>query len=173
MTLSCSLLDIKFGGAAAGIRANPFEIDKIEFIKSFAKRISPYIPEQYIATPYMDIGQEEMSIFAEEVGDMRGVTGKPENMGGIPYELGVIGLGMGVVIETIIDSAQSLYSLPQDISEVKIAIQGFDHIGRTLAKYLDNKTANIVAICDAGCTIYDPSGNEKRQLGIFISNERI
>ncbi len=161
MTLTCALVDVNFGGAAAGIRANPFEIDKKEFIRSFAKRVSPYVPGRYIARPDVNITQEEMAVFSEEVGDRRGATGKPENMGGIPYELGAIGLGMGVVIETIFDTLQSVLSsnsIPQDLSEAKIAIQGFDNIARTLLKYLYNKNAKIVAISDQYCTIYDPLG---------------
>ena len=158
MTLSCALLNLDLGGAAAGIRANPFEIDKLKFIKSFAKRISPYIPEQFIACPDFHVGQEEMAAFADEVGDRHGATGKPTNMDGIPYELGVIGLGMGITIETIIDISNKSLSIPKDIPELKIAIQGFEHIGQTVAKFLTNKGAKIVAICDLDFTIYDPSG---------------
>ena len=47
MTLSCALVNVKFGGAAAGIRANPFDVDKIKLIKSFARGVSPYVPDQY------------------------------------------------------------------------------------------------------------------------------
>jgi len=81
MTLSCALVNVKFGGAAAGIRANPFEVRKIELMKSFARGVSPYVPDQYIATPDMNVGQGEMAAFVEEVGDRRGATGKPEDMG--------------------------------------------------------------------------------------------
>ena len=158
MTLSCALINLDLGGAAAGIRANPFEIDKIKFIKSFAKRISPYVPEQFIACPDLYVGQEEMAAFADEVGDRQGATGKPENMDGIPYELGVIGLGMGITIETVIETSNNSSSLPNDISELKIAIQGFEHIGQTVAKFLANKGAKIVAISDLDFTIYDSSG---------------
>ena len=158
MTLSCALLNLDLGGAAAGIRANPFEIDKIKFIKSFAKRISPYVPEQFIACPDGYVGQEEMAAFADEVGDRQGATGKPVNMDGIPYELGVIGLGIGITIETIVDISYNSLAIPKDIPELKIAIQGFEHIGQTVAKFLANKGAKIVAICDLDFTIYDPSG---------------
>ena len=77
MTLTCALVDLNFGGAAAGIRANHFEINKKEFIRSFAKRVSPYVPGQYIARPDINITQEEMAVFSEEVGERRGATGKP------------------------------------------------------------------------------------------------
>lgn len=158
MTLSCALVNVNFGGAAAGIRANPFEVDKIKLIKSFAKGVSPYVPDQYITGPDMHVGQGEMAAFVEEIGDRRGATGKPEDMGGIPHELGVIGFGMGVAIEASIEAVRSLSVLPSNISEVKIAIQGFENIGCTVGKYLANKDAKIVAISDNWCTIYDSEG---------------
>ena len=158
MTWACALADVKFGGAAGGIRGNPFEIDRIKFIKSFAREVSPYVPDQFIAAPYPHTGKEEMSAFADEVGDRKGATGKPESMGGIPYEMGAIGLGMGIAIEEAIKVLQSFRSFPKKFSDVKIAIQGFEHIGSSLAKFLMNNGLKIIAISDEWSTIYDPSG---------------
>jgi len=158
MTWASALADVKLGGAAGGIRGNPLEIDRIKFIKSFAKEVSPYVPDQYIASPYPYTGKEEMAAFAEEVGDRKGATGKPERMGGIPYEFGAIGLGMGVAIEECIRSLQSSRSFPENFSDIRIAIQGFEHIGSSLAKHLMNKGLKIIAISDEWSTIYDPSG---------------
>ena len=163
MTLACALIDIKFGGAAAGIRANPFEIDRIKVIRSFAKKISPYVPGQFIASPDIIVCQDDMAAFSEEVGDRKGATGKPESMGGIPFEIGCIGFGIGVIIDTIIESLQSS-SIPSKISDAEITIQGFEYIGRTLSKYLDNKNAKIIAISDTQCTIFDPSGIDINKL---------
>ena len=158
MTYACALADVRLGGAGAGIRANPFEIDKIKFIKSFGRKISPFVPDQYIATPNQYIGMNEMAAFVEEVGDRKGATGKPESMGGIPYELGGMGLGMGVVIEEGITRAQSSLPLPRDMTEARIVIQGFGNIGYSLAKCLSNKGARIIAISDESCSIYNPEG---------------
>jgi len=159
-TWSCALANVKLGGAAAGIRADPSGIDKIKFVKSCAKVISPFVPDQFIAAPDMNTGQDEMAGFVEEIGDRRGATGKPENLGGIPHELGVIGFGMGVLIKTCITEAQFLSILPSEISETRIAIQGFDNIGFTVAKFLENEGAKIVAISDEWCTLSNPSGIE-------------
>ena len=158
MTYACALADVRLGGAGAGIRADPFEIDKIKFIKSFARKISPFVPDQYIATPNQYIGMDEMAAFVEEVGDLKGATGKPESMGGIPYELGGMGLGMGVIIEEGITAARSSLPLPRDISEARIAIQGFGNIGCSLANYLSKKGAQIIAISDEWCSIHSPEG---------------
>jgi glutamate dehydrogenase (NAD(P)+) len=158
MTWSCALMDVNFGGASAGIRAKPQEKNGIKLIKSFAGKIAPYVPRQYIAAPGSNIGADEMSAFVEEIGDMRGATGKPENLGGIPYEKGVIGFGMGVATETSIEVLDSSPNFPKKISDVRIAIQGFDTIGTTYAKYLFNKGAKIVGISDNWSAIYNHKG---------------
>lgn len=155
MTWACALAGVKLGGAAGGIRGNPLAIDKSKFIKSFAQKISPYVPNQYVAAPFPPIGKEEMAVFAEEVGDRKGAVGKPEHMGGIPQETGIIGLGMGVAIEECIKIVQSF---PKNPSDIRIVIQGFEHIGRSLAQYLVNKGLKIIAISDDWCTVYDPKG---------------
>ena len=169
MTWACALADVKLGGAAAGIRADPFEIDRIKFIRSFAREVSPYVPDQYIATPWLYVGMNEMAAFVEEVGDRRGATGKPERMDGIPYELGVIGLGMGVAIEETINACRSLGSFPSDISEARIVIQGLESIGCSLAKFLLTKGTRVIALSDEWCSIYDPEGIDINKILEYFS----
>lgn len=158
MTWTCALANVPFGGAKAGIRVNPFEIDKSLYIKSFAKKISQYVPEQYIATPDTNVGQKEIAVFVEEVGDAQGATGKPERMGGIPFEFGATGFGIGAAIETSLTTAHSFVDFPSNLSNTKISIQGFGNIGSTVAKYIDKKGGNIVALSDRWNTIYNKNG---------------
>ena len=160
MTLACALANVKFGGAAAGIKANPREIDILRTVKTFAKEISPFVPGHFIAAPRTHIGQDEIAAFIEEIGDNRGATGKPEHMGGIPYELGVIGLGIGVAIKTVIEGGQLSPIVPSSFSKTRIAIQGFGNVGRTIAKFLSNNDVKIVAISDEKGAIHDPEGIE-------------
>lgn len=173
MTLSCALANISFGGASAGISADPNEIDKIKYIKSFAKSIFPYVPSQYIAAPDRNIGQLEMAAFVDEIGDRMGATGKPEEMGGIPYELGVVGFGMAVAIETSFEVAQHSIEIAKNISEVKIAIQGFNNIGHTVAKYIANKGAKIVAVSDDWCTVCDNNGIDINQIAQYANSTNV
>ena len=163
MTWICALSNINFGGAAAAIRANTDNINKIEFVKSFAREVSPFVPNQYVAAPSIDIGKCEMAAFVEEIGIRKGATGKPKGMGGIPRELGVIGFGMGVAIETTIEASQYLSTFPTDISDAKIALQGFDVIGATIAKYLARKGAKKVYA-------YEPL---KEQYQLLVDNVKI
>ncbi len=158
MTWKCSLADIPFGGAKAGIRANPTEVDKVKFIKSFARKIASYVPDRYITAPDMNTGEKEMAAFVEEVGDLQGATGKPERLGGIPHELGTTGFGVGIALETGLGMVHELTGLPEDLSDVKVAIQGFGNVGIGIAKFLFEKGAKVVAINDYWGAVCNPKG---------------
>jgi glutamate dehydrogenase (NAD(P)+) len=82
MEMCCCWSSI-FGGTKGGIIADPNNVDRVAWMKSFAKMIRPYCPLQYIAAT--DVGTTELdtAIFVHEIGDMRACTGKPAEVGGI------------------------------------------------------------------------------------------
>jgi len=158
MTWKCALADIPFGGARSGIRADPSKIDKIQYIRSFANKISPYVPNRYVAAPDENIGEKEIEVFVEAVGDLQAATGKPERLGGIPHETGATGFGVGVSIETGLKLIHDLIHLPDDLSETRIAIHGFGNVGLSTGRYLFKKGATIVALSDKWGTILNSEG---------------
>jgi len=157
-TWSCALLDLRFGGAAAGIRANPSDVDRVQLVQAFARKVSFFVPSLFVAAPDLNVEQAEMAAFAEEVGDHRGVTGKPESMHGIPYELGVVGFGMAIAIEATLEAVGAKGGMPEGLGNARVALHGFESVGTPLAKYIAHKGARIVALCDEGCTVHDPKG---------------
>lgn len=158
MTWKCALAGIPFGGAKSGIIADPFKTDKIKLVKAFAKLIAPYVPERYIAAPDMNVGKKEIEAFVTAIGDLNGATGKPKRLGGIPHELGTTGFGVGVCLETSLKIIGDKIGIPDDISNIEVAIQGFGNVGIGIAKYLANKGAKIVAISDMWGCIYNKDG---------------
>lgn len=158
MTWACALADAGFGGGAAAIKANPSQVDKASYMKAFARGISFLVPDQFVAAPDVNVGKEEMAAFVDEIGDRNGATGKPEKMHGIPHELGVTGLGIGVSLETILKCAGQSYGLPESLANARIAINGFENSTPPLIKYLNNKGAKIVAVADHSTGFYKPSG---------------
>jgi len=158
MTWKTALADLPFGGAKAGIRVDPLATDKIAAVRAFAKAIAPCTPSQWIAAPDMNVGEREMEAFVTEVGDARAATGKPQSLGGIPHEKGTAGFGVGVAIETMLERLNGDQSLPQSLSDVGVAIQGFGNVGSDLAKFLYARGARIVAICDYWSGIRDDKG---------------
>ncbi|MGY5872691.1 MAG: Glu/Leu/Phe/Val dehydrogenase [Candidatus Thorarchaeota archaeon] len=158
MTWKCALADIPFGGAKSGIRADPYTIDKLRFVKEFAKKIAPSVPSRYVSAPDMNVGEKEIEAFVETVGDRQAATGKPAKLGGIPHELGTTGFGVGVALENSFEMIGDTIGLPKDLADTRVVIQGFGNVGLWIAKFLSNKGAKIVALSDYWGTIYNKEG---------------
>jgi glutamate dehydrogenase (NAD(P)+) len=158
MTWKCALADLPFGGAKGGINANPYTIDKIKYMKSFARAISVFCPNQWVSAPDMNVGEKEIEAFVEVIGDLKAATGKPEHLGGIPHELGTTGFGVGVSIETTLEVLSQVSSIQESLTGLKVAIQGFGNVGSELAKYLANKGAKIVGLSDYWGAVFNLNG---------------
>ncbi|MGY5858813.1 MAG: Glu/Leu/Phe/Val dehydrogenase [Candidatus Thorarchaeota archaeon] len=158
MTWKCSLADIPFGGAKSGIRADPYTIDKLKFVREFAKKIAPSVPSRYVSAPDMNVGEKEIEAFVETVGDRQSATGKPAELGGIPHELGTTGFGVGVALEQSFNMIGGTLGLPKDLADTRVVVQGFGNVGLWIAKYLSNKGAKIIALNDYWGTLYNNEG---------------
>jgi glutamate dehydrogenase (NAD(P)+) len=163
MTWKCAAAGLPFGGAKAGIIGNPVEVDRVSWIKSFAKMIRPYCPLQYIAATDIGTTELDMAIFAHEIGDMRACTGKPQELGGIPHELGTTGYGVAVALDSAMEALDKTQGSPTrsailDKRSAKVSIQGFGNVGSFTAKFLHMRGFRVVGISDISGMIYDPSG---------------
>jgi len=155
MTWKCALAEVPFGGAKAGIIADSktiSEASKKALVEAFSRALKPVCPSLYIAAPDMYMGEREMAWFAEANGDRKSCTGKPENMGGIPHELGGTGYGVFHAVKT----AAAFMGL--DLEKATFAVEGFGNVGRPVARYLCETGARFVAVSDSGGTIYDRGG---------------
>jgi glutamate dehydrogenase (NAD(P)+) len=148
MTWKCAAAGLPFGGAKGGIVANPNEVDRVSWMKSFAKMIKPYCPTQYIAATDIGTTELDMAVFAHEIGDMRACTGKPTELGGIPHELGTTGYGVTSALEAAVEVLEELKSLHVSKRQIRVSIQGFGNVGSFTAKFLDSSGIKVVAISD-------------------------
>src|ERR671929_1874601 len=158
MTWKCAAAGLPFGGAKGGIMADPNKVDRVAWIKSFAKMIRPYCPSQYIAATDVGTTELDMAIFAHEIGDMHACTGKPAELGGIPHELGTTGYGVTSALEAAIEVLEELKSLHVSKKQIKVSIQGFGNVGSFTAKFLDSSGIKVVAISDVSGFIYNKDG---------------
>jgi glutamate dehydrogenase (NAD(P)+) len=170
MTWKCAAAGLPFGGAKGGIMADPNNVDRVAWIKSFAKMIRPYCPSQYIAATDVGTTELDMAVFAHEVGDMRACTGKPAELGGIPHELGTTGYGVSVAFKVSLDLLKGSKSIRSNNSishnndrhgkEIRATIQGFGNVGSFTAKFLDELVAGIkiVGVSDVSGFIYNKGG---------------
>ncbi len=152
MTWKNALAEIPFGGAKAGIRADPRKIDKLAHMKAFGEKLRPLIPGKYIAGPDMNTTELEMKAFAEAVGTSKAATGKPASMGGLPHELG--STGFGVAKSTLV--GLEFYGL--EPKKASVAIEGFGNVGVFTARFLAEKDVKIVAVSDSKGVIYNEMG---------------
>ncbi len=158
MTWKCAAAGLPFGGAKGGIIANPNEVDRVSWMKSFAKMIRPYCPAQYIAATDIGTTELDMAVFAHEIGDMRACTGKPAELGGIPHELGTTGYGVTSALEASVEVLEELKSLHVSKRQIRVSIQGFGNVGSFTAKFLDSSGIKVVAISDVSGFIYNKDG---------------
>ncbi|MCF8885595.1 MAG: Glu/Leu/Phe/Val dehydrogenase [Nitrososphaerota archaeon] len=158
MTWKCALAGLPFGGAKGGIIGDPTKVDRVAWIKAYAKAIKPYVPLQYVAATDMGTNEMDMAVFAHEIGDMKACTGKPLELGGIPHELGTTGYGVAIALDTTLKLLTKFNVLKIDPKNVRIAIQGFGNVGSYTAKFLDEMGYKIVAINDISACIYDEKG---------------
>lgn len=159
MTWKCAASGLPFGGAKGGIVANPNEVNRVSWMKSFAKMIRPYCPTQYIAATDIGTTELDMAVFAHEIGDMRACTGKPAELGGIPHELGTTGYGVASALEAAVEILEKLK--PSGISskkQMRVSIQGFGNVGSFTAKFLDTSGFKVVAVSDASGFIHNNDG---------------
>jgi glutamate dehydrogenase (NAD(P)+) len=158
MTWKCAAAGLPFGGAKSGIIADPNKVDRVAWMKSFAKMIKPYCPTQYIAATDIGTTELDMAIFAHEIGDMRSCTGKPAELGGIPHELGTTGYGVTTALETAIEVLEESHTLHITKKQAKVCVQGFGNVGSFTARFLDSAGIKVVAISDVSGFIYNKDG---------------
>ena len=179
MTWKCASAGLPFGGAKGGIIANPNKVNQVEWMKSFAKMIRPYCPSQYIAATDVGTTELDMAVFAHEIGDMRACTGKPQELGGIPHELGTTGYGVSVALRTTLDFLKDIKrkgleaprplldltnSLDKKSNDIKVVIQGFGNVGSFTAKFLNDLDLKVVGVSDVSGFVYDENGLDIPQL---------
>jgi len=174
MTWKCAAAGLPFGGAKGGIIADPSKVDRVAWMKSFAKMIKPYCPSQYIAATDVGTTELDMAVFAHEIGDMRACTGKPAELGGIPHELGTTGYGVSVALETTLEvlgkvedeSISTNISKSKEIQKsnsredgIRVTIQGFGNVGSFTARFLDDlPRIKVVGVSDVSGFIYENDG---------------
>ncbi|MFC0529802.1 Glu/Leu/Phe/Val family dehydrogenase [Phytohabitans kaempferiae] len=140
MTWKWAAADLLFGGAKAGIRADPASPAKEEILRSFARRLSNEVPREYVFGLDMGLTERDAAIIADELGPGTAV-GTPADLGGLPYDqLGITGYGVAEAA----DSAAAWLGRP--LAGSRVAIQGFGAVGRAAARRVSELGGTVVAI---------------------------
>lgn len=164
MTWKTSLIGVPFGGGKSGIVADPESLnlqDKEILIRSFTRSTIRHIgPETYIPAPDMGTNEKDMGhirdciSYSSGISVTRGcyVTGKPVLLGGIPGRREATGKGVAVTVSL----AAQLVDL--ELTQSRIAIQGFGNVGAEAALELFRRGAKVIALADIYGVTWNPSG---------------
>ncbi|MFH8570592.1 Glu/Leu/Phe/Val dehydrogenase [Streptomyces sp. NPDC017993] len=154
MTWKWASVDLFYGGAKAGIVADPTSPDKEAVLRAFARSLSNEVPREYVMGLDMGLTENDAAIIQDELGDRGAAVGTPEHLGGVAYDkLGVTGYGVAEATDAA--AAQSL-GLPTAGS--RVAIQGFGAVGNAAAARFAELGATVVAVSTAKGALHDPSG---------------
>ena len=153
MTWKWAVVDLYFGGAKAGIRADPGGADKEAVLRSFARALANEVPNEYVFGLDMGLDEHDAAILADELGDRTAAVGTPEAIGGIPYDQwGVTGFGVAEAAEAAMDV------IGQPIQDASIVIQGFGAVGIAAARRFGELGGRVVGVSDITGGVYDANG---------------
>jgi glutamate dehydrogenase (NAD(P)+) len=177
MTWKTSLIGVPFGGGKSGIQFDHTCLspnDKEIIIRAFTRGARHYIgPEIYIPAPDMGTNEIDMAHIRDCISYSDGtsitkgcfVTGKPVILGGIVGRREAT--GKGVVYTTL----ALCEKLDLDITQMRVALQGFGNVGSNSASEIAKCGAKIIAIADLSGGIVNSDGLDIDSLLQYIDNK--
>ena len=153
MTWKWAGVDLFYGGAKAGIVADPASPDKEAILRAFARALANEVPREYVMGLDMGLAEDDAAIVQDELGDRGAAVGTPDHLGGVAYDqLGVTGFGVAEAA----DAAAQHLQLP--LSGARVVLQGFGAVGRAAAVRFAELGATVVAVSTARGALHDPAG---------------
>lgn len=157
MTWKTALTKIPFGGGKSSIRIDPYPLSpftKKLTVRRFIHEIRHEVTSgSYVPAPDFGTGPPEMAAIYGELHVTESVTGKPPRVGGLPGREEATGFGVAAATRYALENIVSM-----DLSEAKVAIQGFGNVGSWTAYFLHRGGAKVVALLDRSGGVYDPNG---------------
>lgn len=151
MTWKWAGVDLFYGGAKAGIQADPQSPYKEEILRAFVRRLSNEVPAEYVFGLDMGLTEDDAAIINDELGDRGAAVGTPYELGGIPYDkLGITGYGVAEVVDQA--------AVRIGLEGRRVALQGFGAVGHAAAARLHTLGYSVVSISTAAGALHDPAG---------------
>ncbi len=162
MALKCAVADIPFGGAKGGVQVDPSRLSEGELERLSRAYVEAYHrdigPQRDIPAPDVNTDGQIMAWMRDEYEAITGaqapgvITGKPPGLDGSEGRETATSLGGAVVLDRYVES-QGL-----DAEGLTVAIQGFGNVGSHLARFLDERGYDVVAVSNAEGAVHDPAG---------------
>jgi len=166
MTWKSAVVNIPYGGAKGGVRADPKELSRREIerlTRRYATEISLLIgPKKDIPAPDLGTNPQVMAWIMDTISMHKGysetgvVTGKPLAVAGSQGRAQATGRGVTFVVQ------EAIKRLGPRSERPTVAIQGFGNVGSAAAQLLHESGFKVVAVSDATGGIYRGSGLDIR-----------
>ncbi|KAH9282219.1 Glutamate dehydrogenase 1, mitochondrial [Echinococcus granulosus] len=182
MTYKCSVVDVPYGGAKAGVKVDPtrYSLGELERIcRRFALELAKknFIgPTTDVPAPDVGTGEKEMAWIADTyantvgLGDINAlscVTGKPVQYGGVEGRSAATGLGLFFGVSNFLNSEKNCKACGLDkpgIAGKTIIIQGFGNVGSYAFRFLQEGGAKIIGLIEIDTALYDATGLDFKEL---------
>ena len=162
MSVKNAAVNVPYGGAKGGIRVDPKTLSRGE-LERMTRRYTSEIgiiigPTKDIPAPDVNTNEQIMAWMMDTYSMNEGatatgvVTGKPVDLGGSLGRREATGRGVYTV------GAEAARHIGLDITQARLAVQGFGNVGGIAAKLFAQAGARVVAVQDHGGTIYKESG---------------
>ena len=176
MTFKCSVVGIPYGGGKGGMAIDPrdFSEGELERIsRGFAKAIAPIIGEKEdIPAPDVNTNGQKMAWMLDEYSTVTGefqpgvFTGKPVDFYGSLARTEATGYGVATM------AMEAAKKKGIDVSNVRVALQGFGNVGSYAGMYIEEAGAKVVAVEDHTGTIVNEAGIDMKALMDYNKEHR-
>lgn len=150
MTFKNAAAELPHGGGKSVLYGDPRmpEEEKERRVRAFACALKD--TDEYIFGPDMGTNEGCMAWVQDEIGRCIGL---PREVGGIPLdEIGATAWGLTHSIEVALDYCDF------ELDGARVVIQGFGAVGWHSARFLRERGAMIVGVCDSRGAIHNPNG---------------
>jgi glutamate dehydrogenase (NAD(P)+) len=166
MTWKCALMNLPFGGAKGGVVCDPRTLSRQELERMTRRYTSEIIneigPEKDIPAPDVGTNANVMAWMFDTYSMNKGhsvlgvVTGKPLELGGSVGREDATARGALFCLQSALERQE------RSMEGLRVAIQGFGAVGSSLAKFVDELGARVVAISDSTAALVDEKGLDVR-----------
>jgi glutamate dehydrogenase (NAD(P)+) len=162
MTWKCALMGLPFGGAKGGVVCDPKKLSIGELERMTRRYTSEIIneigPEKDIPAPDVGTNAAVMAWIFDTYSMNKGhsvlgvVTGKPLTLGGSLGREEATARGALFCLQSALQRQQ------REMEGLRVAIQGFGSVGSSLARFVSELGARVVAISDSSGARYAEGG---------------
>jgi glutamate dehydrogenase (NAD(P)+) len=173
MTYKTALVNVPFGGGKGGINVDPRGLSERELeqlTRRYVSRIHLILgPNRDVPAPDLGTNAQTMAWIVDQFGRQHGhspavVTGKPLELGGSPGREAAT--GRGVVICTL----RAAEEVGLEVSDLRVAVQGFGNVGSHAVRLLAEAGATVVAVSDVSGGYFCADGLDVRELLEYVKD---